>query len=146
MKDIRDLAKRNCRECGATGKLANRDICSCVHAKMFSECLQTYRMCREQQAAYSTSTVVELINGMPYCSRPSEEYIVDFERICAKTCTGPGQLSVFKSLLLDSSRNLSGPLQAQFGKALSEIRPYALYPPSSYFNPAILIVVQQEGE
>lgn len=144
MKDIRDLAKRNCNGCGGSGRHANRGLCSCVHAAMFTACAQTFRMCKEQQAAYSTSTVVELINGMPYCSRPSEEYIVDFERICSRACNGPGEARIFRMFLLDDSRTLSPAIQARLGKALYEIKPYALYPPNSYFNPAILVVAQEE--
>jgi hypothetical protein len=144
MLDTKVLARRNCNECGASGRLATRELCGCVYAKMFRECLKTYRLCREQQFAKSTSTVVELINGMPFCSRPSEEYIVDFERICKRTCA-PGELRVLRSLFsVMYDRSPSEAFAARLGKAIYEIKPYSLYPPASYFNPAIMRVAVDE--
>jgi hypothetical protein len=46
---------------------------------------------------------------------------------------------------MDYERSPSDAMAARLGKAIYEIKPYSLYPPSSYFNPAIMVVSEEDA-
>lgn len=155
------IAVKRCRECYGTGHPDEdkKTVCGCVYRRMFRECLTHYHSCRSRQASLSSDVTEEIKHKL--CSRPHEDYIIDFERVCEKALSTPAHIASFRCLLMEIaasskraaygitsheiiSREAHIPMAAvpeflvamttYLGRILHELKPYPLYPVKHYFG------------
>lgn len=161
MTDYSTIARKKCHDCLGTGHPdpEKNMVCGCVYRRMFRECLNRYHACRSRQASFSSDVLEEIKHVL--CSRPHEDYIVDFERVCTKALgKDASRLAAFECLLFEVEQRerlaygitshelislrsgvplktvpgLLVDLSTFLGRVLHEVQPYPLYPTKHYFG------------
>lgn len=144
----RNLVAPRCRYCHGVGE-TDAVTCGCVNHKKFFHCLDHYEKCRTSQHNKLAGCVKKEIPSVLY-SRPTEEYITDFESTCLRALKNETNRKIFKAFCVDAMTTkqtaqavrlplgiliLRGRRIWSFlGKTLAAVKPYPLYPPAAYAN------------
>jgi hypothetical protein len=103
---------------------------------VFRACLSRWRQSRAEIDGGSSQVSVE---SPTLCSRKTEEFAADFEKVSRRHIGAIDEVNQrrFDRLLRDDRFELPEELETRLGLAIFLLRPYALYPPSSYFSVSI---------
>lgn len=146
------LAAEDCTLCRGFGQIRNQvrtNTCSCVHRAVFRECTERYQSIQFEPRMSKVRYDFARGNQRVLFSRPNEEYCADFlllaRRVLPETehmlfrlrylANAPWQV-VAEKLGYNAGRywHEMYRMQARFGQALRDVRPFPLYPVQEYFG------------